>query len=486
MSFNDCKISGAQIQTTGVQSQADTLTGSAQANKLVFDALPTLVIQKLNSLIDQLQQQAAAGQIGVTAFEGMTAQNLQQALEELHADIGGNYGGIDGAGKVGYTPSEGVDASNVQAAIEAVQANLAAYIAKIKAATGAAEVGNKPITGMTATNVQQALEELRKDIDNIVSGVIPGGSITNDMLQGPVSVDKGGTGATTPQGALAALGAGVRPNLLDNAYFVGGGTGYGTFPVNQKGVLSGNTDRQFICDRWGQFGSEWRLTKDGLIMAKRSDAASWSFYQQIPVETLHQLVGKVVTVSVLLDSVLVTATQVLSSPVTYFLFENGERAEINVNDDANGSLQYYGSTTTRTVKAMKFEMGAGQTLAYQDADGAWHLLPQPDSDYVTQLLRCQQYLFDCGNALEDFPATMNGTWGSATVQIPIPMVKTPVLSKKTSGYGVIYTSTGALGVTNATVHYLDGNHAIISLQTGSSVVSNCVWRECAFWLDTGM
>ena len=133
-------------------------------------------------------------------------------------------------------------------------------------------------------------------------------------------------GATTTQAALAVLGAGVRPNLLDNAYFVGGGTGYGTFPVNQKGVLSGNTDRQFICDRWGQFGSEWRLTKDGLVMAKRSDAAYWSFYQQIPVETVHQLVGKVVTVSVLLDSVLVTATQVLVSPVTYFPFENGERA----------------------------------------------------------------------------------------------------------------------------------------------------------------
>ena len=197
MSFNDAKISNEQIQQTGIQSQPDIMSDSAKQNKLAFDALPTLIIQKLNSLIDQLQQQAAAGQIGVTAFAGMTAQNLQQALEELHADIGGNYGGIDGAGKVGYTPSEGVDASNVQAAIEAVQANLAAYIAKIKAATGAAEVGNKPITGMTATNVQQALEELREDIDNIVSGVIPGGSITNDMLQdGAVTADKLGSDVT--------------------------------------------------------------------------------------------------------------------------------------------------------------------------------------------------------------------------------------------------------------------------------------------------
>lgn len=197
MSFNDCKISESQIQTTGVQSQPDTLTGSAADNKMVFDALPTLVIQKLNSLIDQMQQQAAAGQVGVTPFDGMTAQTLQDALEQIQADIGGNYSGADGAGKVGYTPSEGVDEDTVQEAIEAVQANLTAYIAKIKAATGAAEVGNAPIAGMTATNVQQALEELRENIDNIVSGIIPGGSITSDMLQdGAVTADKLGSDVT--------------------------------------------------------------------------------------------------------------------------------------------------------------------------------------------------------------------------------------------------------------------------------------------------
>lgn len=205
MSFNDCKISESQIQTTGVQSQPDTLTGSAADNKMVFDALPTLAIQKLNSLIDQMQQQAAAGQIGVTPFDGMTAQTLQEALEQIQADIGGNYGGEDGAGKVGYTPSEGVEEDTVQAAIEAVQANLTAYIAKIKAATGAAEVGNAPIAGMTATNVQHALEELRKNIDNIVSGIIPGGSITSEMIQdGAVTADKLGsdvTGDTIPTSA---------------------------------------------------------------------------------------------------------------------------------------------------------------------------------------------------------------------------------------------------------------------------------------------
>ena len=303
---------------------------------------------------------------------------------------------------------------------------------------------------------------------------------------GAVPVSQGGTGATTASAALAVLGAGVRPNLLDNAYFVGGGTGYGTFPVNQKGVLSGNTDRQFICDRWNQFGSDWSLTKDGLVMAKRSDAAYWSFYQQIPVETLHQLVGKVVTVSVLLDSVLVTATQVLVSPVTYFPFENGERAEIYVpDDDTVGSVRYYGSATTRTVKAMKFEIGTAQTLAYQDADGAWRLLPQPESDYAAQLLRCQQYKIVYKAINSRFPAFLNGNVGYATVQTPIQMVKKPVFELLSLDYGVLYDATAVPN--GASVTEMDANSVVIQLTFPSDAgVMSANWGQCWFALDTGM
>lgn len=241
-------------------------------------------------------------------------------------------------------------------------------------------------------------------------------------------------GATTAQAALAALGAGVRPNLLDNAIFIGGGTGYGTFPVNQKGRLSGNTDRQFICDRWNQFGSDWSLTKDGLVISKRSDAAYWSFFQLIPVYLLSQLVGKTVTVSVLLDRVLATATQVLASPVTYFSFENGERAEIYIpDDDTVGAVQYYGSTTTRTVKAIKFEIGAAQTLAYQGADGAWRLLPQPESDYATQLAKCQAYYWESDgwfSITENDYITVSGEnkFIKANIRFPVSMNRIPTVT----------------------------------------------------------
>lgn len=195
--------------------------------------------------------------------------------------------------------------------------------------------------------------------------------------------------AGTPQGAIAALGAGVRPNLLDNAYFVGGGTGWGVFPVNQKGVLSGSVDRVFICDRWNQFGSEWELTPDGVVMAKRSDADYWSFFQVIQTSMLSALVGEKLTASVLFDNSFVTSTQVLTDNVTAFLFANGERIEVNAN---NGGVQYYGGNVTRTVKAIKLEVGEGQTLAYQKADGKWAMLPQ-GLNYQQELAKCQAYLW---------------------------------------------------------------------------------------------
>lgn len=145
VSIKELEITDQNVQSTYVQSQPDRLTGTAQQNKAVFDALPQLIIQRFNLLLEALAGEGAAGEIPVWPIEGVTAENVQQALE-------------------------------------AIQQNLTAYINKIKAETGAAEVGVSAIRGMTAKNVQKALEELRKAIDDSVSGIIPGGSITTDML----------------------------------------------------------------------------------------------------------------------------------------------------------------------------------------------------------------------------------------------------------------------------------------------------------------
>ena len=425
MSFNDCKISESEIQTTGVQAQADTLTGSAADNKLVFDALPTLVSQKLNSLIDQMQQKEAAGQIGVTPFDGMTAQTLQDALEQIQADIGGNYGGADGAGKVGYTPSEGVDEDTVQEAIEAVQANLAAYIAKIKDVTGAAEVGNKPIVGMTATNVQQALEELRENIDNIVSGIIPGGSITSDMIQdGAVTEAKLSSdvaaklgvlgGATTPQGALANLGGGVRPNLLINPFF----------QVNQRGQTSySGTYGVYTVDGWLLNNAETatvNVLSNGVQIVAGTVTAQFRQY-------LESLSDGVYTLSFLFTD----------GSLGYAVYEKSGTAYTRKDytpsnvwgmgmQDTSGkptAYMYVQAGMSAAPVASKLESGEGQTLAYQDDTGAWQLLPQPESDYATQLAKCKYYatMIASENILRAAASYVSGTNIYFTIPLDVAM-----------------------------------------------------------------
>ena len=315
---------------------------------------------------------------------------------------------------------------------------------------------------------------------NIDTSAIASVSYVQQVLSNKADTDL--SNLDTPQAALANLGAGVRPNLLDNPCFVGGGTGWGVFPVNQRGALSGNTDRTFLCDRWGQFGADWSLTADGLVMAKRSDAGYWSFLQHIPTAVLEALAGETLTVSVLFDDSLVTAAQVLTSPVTYFPFDTGERVEVIPE---SGVVQYYGGSVTRTVKAIKLEVGNTQTLAYQDAGGVWHLLPQPEGDYAAQLLRCQQYYVSYQAYNVRFPAFINGSVGFATVQTPIQMAKKPVFDLIGSSYGVLYGATA--NPDGASVSAMSANSVILQLDFPSSAgVMSANWGQCYFALDTGM
>lgn len=217
---------------------------------------------------------------------------------------------------------------------------------------------------------------------------------------GTVPVAQGGTGETTAQAALAALGAGVRPNELDNAYFVGGGTGWGVFPVNQRGKTRYSyPEHQNVFDRWkitdGQAVIE--LVEDGIIIrdGKAYEGAVITFTQSLP--------------HVLNDDIFTLSCIVTEMKGTWFFACNSLKSAnipiaVGINEGIipkeNAVLQskdfYFYKTSSGAddyikVMAVKIERGAGQTLAYQDDEGFIHLLPQPDSNYASQLLRCQRY-----------------------------------------------------------------------------------------------
>ena len=184
MTFDESKISAEKAAETGVQSQPDALTGSAEENKKVFDLLPLLIIERLNKLIESLQAANSAGQIGADAFTNVTGgtvqeqlQSIQKNLEDYRREVKAN-----GAGRVGITPFKGVTANTVQAALEQLQANLVQYINTVKSEEGAGRVGITPFKGVTANTVQLALEEIRRQIDDVTAGIIPDYGVTTIKL----------------------------------------------------------------------------------------------------------------------------------------------------------------------------------------------------------------------------------------------------------------------------------------------------------------
>lgn len=184
MTFDESKISAEKAAETGVQSQPDALTGSAEENKKVFDLLPLLIIERLNKLIESLQAANSAGQIGAAAFTNVTGDTVQEQLQSIQKNLEDYRREVvaNGAENVGMTPFDGVNAHTVQAALEQLQVNLVTYTQLIASAEGAGKVGITPFKGVASGTVQAALEEIRRQIDDVTAGIIPDYGVTTIKL----------------------------------------------------------------------------------------------------------------------------------------------------------------------------------------------------------------------------------------------------------------------------------------------------------------
>lgn len=148
----------------------------------------------------------------------------------------------------------------------------------------------------------------------------------------------------------------TNPNLLENWYFVGGGSqqGGGQFPINQRGQTSYSTADAYTIDRW-------KLTSGSVTVAAGGLTLNGTL-----VQIREQPVGQSVTASALLsDGSMITPTY---------------------NDT---SKTFTLTATGQTIVAVKLELGSEQTLAHQ-VNSSWVLNEIPD--YQTQLLACMRYL----------------------------------------------------------------------------------------------
>lgn len=227
-------------------------------------------------------------------------------------------------------------------------------------------------------------------------------------------------GATTPQGALANLGAGVRPNELDNPGLC----------VNQRGQDSytGNGGEPVTFDRW-QAGLHTAIAKNGGNIVVSASGGAGYILQNLE----NPILGKAIVFSVLTTLGLYECKGVVNSggtitqatPFGAISITHGARmyALIRLNDGQSITLP------VQDGDVAKLEIGDTQTLAYQDDTGTWQLLPQPESDYATQLAKCQRYFrrFPANYAMGILQAASSIKNACFRYECNPPMRTTPVL-----------------------------------------------------------
>ncbi len=204
------------------------------------------------------------------------------------------------------------------------------------------------------------------------------------------AADKTLSNLTDKPATLYHLGAAPKKNLLDNWYFVGGGT-EGQFPINQPGKTA--YDYGTAMDRWFHSRDSGAATmveiKDSAL-ALSAEGGRMYFRQ-----TFAPLPVGRYTFSVLFDSMDGTA-------VIQFHNENGSyvgavtttsaglcSTTIDANVPIDRAMIELRSGTSCHIRAVKLEQGEQQTLAHTDAAGDWILNEIPD--YATELAKCQRY-----------------------------------------------------------------------------------------------
>lgn len=191
----------------------------------------------------------------------------------------------------------------------------------------------------------------------------------------------------------------VKPNLLDNWYFVGGGdNGFGTtkFPINQRSQSS-YTHSGYTIDRWKSNSDNLTVTVNPNYISLKNTAASGvvelNQFFDFPYDTWA---NKTMTISALnTNNQLFTATSTVPSTApsttTAFITANiGSLGSINLCYSTRSS-HFYTKITINSSKiinlsAAKLEFGDIQTLAYKESNN-WYINTLPI--FEEEIIKCK-------------------------------------------------------------------------------------------------
>lgn len=252
--------------------------------------------------------------------------------------------------------------------------------------------------------------------------------------------------ATTGEKQMARLNiaaGGSNPNLLDNAYFVGGGSqlGDGVFPINQRGQSS-YTGGGTQLDRWKTWEANdvITLTANGVKFKSPNGNGMFQYWSEFPTT-------KTVTFSAIIDGNIYSVT-LPEGDTQYEYIGTGFKIGIS----RNGKCVYIKSQNTEIlIAACKLEVGTVSTLAND-----------PPPDFGEELAKCKRRLRYV--PLKRTPVILDGGYSVAVVTLTgIEMASSPTASLITAGTAYAYNPLTSATPTSASVIAFDYNTPTIQL-----------------------
>lgn len=262
---------------------------------------------------------------------------------------------------------------------------------------------------------------------------------------------------TEKEQARANIGAGgTNRNLLDNWYFVGGGSqlGDGIFPINQRGQTSYTGAAATGVDRWWQqYNTNVQLTSAGLRITGDWDIQQ-RFARPLPdgTYTLSVDVASKGDTTPLMMTINASYQQIGSNTIT----QNGINTFTFTSDSSNPVQGVAINLAAQagadvTIRAMKLEKGTISTLAND--------VPP---DFGEELQKCKRRLRYV--PLKRTPVILDGGYSVAVVTLTgIEMASFPTASLVTAGTAYAYNPLTSATPTSASVIAFDYNTPTIQL-----------------------
>ena len=283
---------------------------------------------------------------------------------------------------------------------------------------------------------------------------------------------------------------GVNPNLLDNWYWMGGGSqtsGKDTLPINQRGAAS-YSSYGYCIDRWKIDGGITATLLGSCVEFKNTDTSTRYIRQNVPFNEPWPFY-KFVTGSILfVDGTLLSGTvypnsnsQTSNYQNWYFFAPSWGGFALEIPPSGNNYftwlIRLYAGQTIR-VAAVKTEIGRHQTLAYYDrGDARWKTREIPSFD--EQLIKCLYYYQTYPIYFTQGYLTSSNTQYVMSLYLDAPIHKNATMTAGTvtarranGGYSSVYTSAGVSFQNAALQRRSWGHYNIVDTRSSASSDTN--------------